>query len=587
MRQRLQTVNDIPLRLRLTLLFVLVAVLPLAVVVQVFYNHAMQVVYDKFAETNKVSLELIGERLNVVSDRIEEATVRLYSDSGVQRILKPSDDGGVDLAAYNRAAALVNNIQTEDYVHAVQLFDADLQLYAGISTRDTFRYDAAQPFNGFDRVIRLQGKLDWVGVIPSNNEYHLLVSRAINDLMTFEFRGLLVLSYREAGIRALYEPLRRNPAENIYIVDSEGKIISSNRQEAIGAAWAEQSDLPLERKPGFYSGQTNQHYYFYTTNERNLWQIVSIAPFHILEKEIGRIQYWMASLFALSIAVITIVSLFVSKWVTRPILVLTRLIQKVQQGDWTLRSDITQRDEIGSLARGYNVMVGRLNDQLKEIYAEQQKQKEMELKAMQMQMNPHFLYNSLEIIRGMAQRKHVPEIESMILHLSGFYRIALSQGKETVSLREELELTEKYLSIQRLLLQPRLVFYIEADDTLYSYEIVKLVLQPLVENAIVHGFHRDGRKACIEIIVSRQGDRIHFHISDNGVGIAPRKLDEINAMLTRNSRSEYEGYGIYNVHHRIALYYGSGYGLRYDSEADKGTTVHFSIPVTPPGRFEK
>jgi two-component system sensor histidine kinase YesM len=573
---RALTLNNMPLRLRLMILFVIIAVLPLAAMVQAFYNHSKQITLQNFTSTNKLALKLVNERLNAVLDDVEELTVGIYSDSSIQKELDDHDSQQQDIGAYNRAMVLINNIATKKNIGGVQIYDKEFQLYSPMMTA-ILDADYVKKIDWLQDVVRSGGKLEWVDIVQHNGEFLLIASRVINDLTLLTPKGMLIIGYKESGVHDLYVNLLEQPSQDLYIVDSKGRVLSSSKPERIGSAISTFLDLRLAEQAGFVQSRGVKNHYFYLANEINSWKIIGVIPDYVIGQEILKIKYFAYGLLIIGIVFVLAMSLFISKWITTPITSLTKLIVKVQEGDWSFRSNISQNDELGRLARGYNVMITRLDDQLNQIYDEQQKKNEMELKAMQMQINPHLLYNSLEIIRGMAQQEGAQHVEEMVLLLSGFYRIALSQGRETVLLMNELRLTENYLKIQQVLLKDQLDYYIEADEELYRYEVVKLILQPIVENAIVHGIKRGSGKGYIEIIASQQGNDIWFVISDNGAGIEGHKLNEINLMLTRDTNTSWEGYGIYNVHQRIRLYYGENYGLSYESETGKGTRVSIVI----------
>ena len=220
-------------------------------------------------------------------------------------------------------------------------------------------------------------------------------------------------------------------------------------------------------------------------------------------------------------------------------------------------------------------MVERLRHLIDEVLNSKIKQQEYEMRALQAQINPHFLYTSLSLINGRALMAGQDDIGRMARLLSTFYRTTLNKGKNTISVRDELENVRSYISIQFIMHSDNFDVTYAIDENALPLTMINLLLQPLVENAIMHGIdHREAPgRGKLQISCRCCGDQLIFSVSDNGPGIPAEKLDSI---LTSDSA----GYGIQNVHHRIQLFYGDGYGLRYESRIGEGTTVYLTLPQT-------
>lgn len=239
-------------------------------------------------------------------------------------------------------------------------------------------------------------------------------------------------------------------------------------------------------------------------------------------------------------------------------------------------------DEITELGMSFNIMIGQIRELLNAKVREQENLKKAELKALQAQINPHFLYNTLDTIVWMAEANRTDEVIEIVRALSSFFRIALSKGKDWISLRQEIEHVKSYLKIQKMRYRNILDYEIDVDEELLDYTILKLTLQPLVENALYHGIKtkRDGG----EIVVSaRRGehDNVVLEVCDDGVGFTPYKLAQIRAMLSGEASDiamKEGGFGLENVNKRLKLYYGQEYGLSIQSHYRGGTQVTVTIP---------
>ncbi len=283
---------------------------------------------------------------------------------------------------------------------------------------------------------------------------------------------------------------------------------------------------------------------------------------------------------------------------------LTRLEKRmsiVQGGDFGVRYFYPYQDEVGSLAKSFNCMLDEIErlvkkqeDTIQELkrerdfVAEVQKQKrKAELKALQAQINPHFLYNTLNTITWQAADKGEEEISILSSSLGRFFRISLSKGAEVISFREELDHVTSYLEIQSIRYGEKLNYDVEADEALKEYKVLKLILQPLAENSIYHGIKEKAQAGQIrihaQIIYADAGECLQICVWDNGLGIEPDILKKINCALANGETNSSEGYGIFNVNERIRLYYGEQYGLRYESQAGEWTRAILTLPAVKAG----
>jgi two-component system sensor histidine kinase YesM len=239
-------------------------------------------------------------------------------------------------------------------------------------------------------------------------------------------------------------------------------------------------------------------------------------------------------------------------------------------------------DEITELGMSFNIMIGKIKDLLDSKIKEQENLKKAELRALQAQINPHFLYNTLDTIIWMAESKKTDQVIKIVSALSDFFRISLSKGMDWITIGEEVERIRSYLTIQKMRYSDILDFKIEVDEDVAENTILKLVLQPLVENALYHGIKNKRQGGTIRVRAKRKGDdEILLEVEDDGIGFLPEKLAKLRAELEDDSgdiKLE-SGFGIGNVNKRIRLYYGKPYGLSVQSEYNAGTLVTLVIPA--------
>jgi two-component system sensor histidine kinase YesM len=247
-------------------------------------------------------------------------------------------------------------------------------------------------------------------------------------------------------------------------------------------------------------------------------------------------------------------------------------------------------DEITELGMSFNIMIAKIKDLLDAKVKEQEYLKKAELRALQAQINPHFLYNTLDTIIWMAEAKQTDRVIEIVSALSSFFRISLSKGRDWITIGEEIERTRSYLTIQKIRYRDILDFKIEIDDQILDNTILKLILQPLVENALYHGIKnkRHGGTIIVRAFQKKENE-ISLEVEDNGIGFTPEKLDLVQADLEDDSgdiRLE-AGFGIDNVNKRIKLYYGRQYGLSIRSEYRAGTCVTLLIPAMKEDTIEQ
>ena len=261
-----------------------------------------------------------------------------------------------------------------------------------------------------------------------------------------------------------------------------------------------------------------------------------------------------------------------SRFVTRRIVKIQKNMKEVENGNLNISIPVDGNDEISDLTRGFDAMVLRLDMLINEVYDSRLKEKEYEMKALQAQINPHFLYNTLSLINWKAIEADAVDISKITLALSSFYRTSLNKGKNVMSIKDEIDNMRSYLTIQQMMHDGDFDAVIDIEDGILQYNTLNLILQPLIENAIDHGIDLNtGVRGVITITGRGTEDEIILTVEDNGVGMTKEQADKI---ITKDSK----GYGVRNVNERIKLYYGEQYELKIESEIGKGTKVIVHFP---------
>ena len=277
----------------------------------------------------------------------------------------------------------------------------------------------------------------------------------------------------------------------------------------------------------------------------------------------------------------------VSGAIQKPISDMEKLSTKVSNGDLTARIDIPHVNELDTLASNLNTMTEQIDVLIKKNMEEQKNFQKAEMKALQAQITPHFLYNTFDTIVWLAEEEHTEEVVKITKAFSDFLRISLSRGHEWITIDQELDHIRNYLTIQKIRYADILNYNIDADESLMNFKIIKLVLQPLVENAIYHGIKNKRGRGELTVSVhysSESHTAIQFSVEDNGAGFTEERLGQVRNELrtgAQDSEKLFSVYGLYNVNKKLKLYYGEKTnGLIIESEAGKGSKISFTIPVT-------
>ena len=263
--------------------------------------------------------------------------------------------------------------------------------------------------------------------------------------------------------------------------------------------------------------------------------------------------------------------------ITGPIQRLRDSMARMQKGEFDhVRLEVETKNEIGVLTEAFNEMADRIRSLMEQIIYEQQEKRKSEMKALQSQINPHFLYNTLDSIIWMAEGKKNDEVVVMTASLARLLRQTIGTEEEETPISREFEYVRSYLTIQKMRYKDKLDFFMELDPSIGQEMIVKLILQPIVENAIYHGLKYKETKGMLSVMGYGTLDNIIIEIRDNGIGMDQETLDHIFEKHKVNYQSN--GVGVYNVQKRLLLYYGQGYGLSYSSTPGEGTVVTVKIP---------
>ncbi|MCX7032244.1 MAG: sensor histidine kinase [Spirochaetes bacterium] len=405
------------------------------------------------------------------------------------------------------------------------------------------------------------------------------IVKAVVDPGSHQVQGVVLIDMRLKIMEEILGDMTVGLGGFLFIVAPGGAIVYTPVNPIVYRVRDEWLDTPrtsvVRRIKGAYYQIVSQG------SDYTQWKTVGVFPLNEIMSQVSTIRYYSVIIAVITVLVALIVAVFFSNGIARPVIELRSLMKEAEEGNLAVRFDGRQEDEIGHLGKSFNAMIEEVQKLIALVYREQQSKREAELRTLQEQIKPHFLYNTLDTIQWMAQEHGAQDIVQIVGALTSLFRIALSRGKEMIPITDEMEHVRSYLIIQKARYEDKFDFTLSTDEEALSCMVLKLTVQPLVENAIYHGIKERRGHGSIQVEALRRDGMLVLRVSDDGVGMTPAKLEEVRALLTvAHPHGEgLEGYGIHNVHERIRLSFGTQYGLRFDSAPGRGTTVEILHPL--------
>lgn len=376
---------------------------------------------------------------------------------------------------------------------------------------------------------------------------------------------------------------------NLYIIDREGKIIACKDRSII------LRDLSLDSgimdqdffnglEGNFFEGKINgtNHFIFHTSLAINGWKLVLTLPLSAVEESFYKTVASVVLIAMAASIIITLLSSILLHSILNPLKKMLLSIQETRKGNLSKKVGVTGCAEVSQLCAEFNYMLDTIQDLLEKVMKEQQALRKSELKTLRAQINPHFLYNTLDSIKWLIYSNDNEKASQLISALSTFFRIGLSGGSEEIRISDEVEHVRQFLFIQKMRAGDKLNYLIDMDSDVENFMTPKLILQPIVENAILHGINKKGNDGIIKLSIKRNEDSITFEIADNGIGMEPSDVEKLKRQISQSSCGYYpknRGLALWNVNQRIKLAYGANYGVEIKSKYGVGTKISITIPV--------
>ena len=425
-------------------------------------------------------------------------------------------------------------------------------------------------------------------IISGERPWVITLSRGIRDRSgSGEKEGVFFIDLNYSAISGLCDQSTVGTKGYAFILDAKGNIVYHPQQQQLyNELQTENISLIMDTdEDTVLTGTGNDgKLYSISRSEKTGWTVVDCTNVKELLSKSRQAQ----SVYVLTAIILVIVALlfsrFMARSITLPIQKLRDSMKKVQEGDFSV-SDVVvdSKNEIGSLTKSFDVMTHRIHELMEQNVHEQEEKRKSELKALQSQINPHFLYNTLDSIIWMAEGKKNEEVVLMTASLARLLRQSISNEDEVVPIANEVEYARGYLTIQKMRYKDKLEFQIEVDSSILYIPLIKLVLQPIIENAIYHGLKYKESKGLLIVKGFMKDGNAVLQVIDDGVGMDADTLAHIYDRHKVNYHSN--GVGVYNVQKRLKLYYGDDYGITYESQKGNGTTATITIPGRQEGQI--
>lgn len=582
-----------PLSWKLFIYSAVLIIVPMIVVGVISYEKSSAVLEEQAKLHNLQAIEQVETHIEYYMRDFEVSTLKILNHPDMQRFLRMKTAEEVEQSSIR--SEIQDLIRAETYsrpdISYITVILDNVRIIDSIGMRG--RYPASQlkdeywypsvPYNGLPLLI--SRSIQW----EERKEPVISLVRRIQSPHTLQSVGMLIIdiNFRRLGeVSAKFN----DGARYFYILDSNGHYVYHPDVERIGQRTEKQGlDIILSQKVGtLVTGTDNQEFLTYSYSPNLGWTFVTSIPYRELRSEAGRIGEIIIWTVMLALAAAYVFGVGIASTIIVPIRRLQKFMKRVEVGDFSEQVQVGSKDEIGQLTQGFNKMVIRLAALVDEVYISKLKeteaslrQKEMELKVLQSHINPHFLCNSLETIRGMALAQGKEDIATMAASLGAVLGYNLRNTSPTVTVKEEINFCKVYLQIQQYRFEESFQYEVDIPDWALGLSIVKFSLQPLVENCLQHNERASGEPTCIRISAEKVSDTtFSICVSDTGAGIPEDVLARIRLDLTeKDITSGGDSLGIVNVHRRIVHLFGSEYGVQIESAVGQGTKVFITLPI--------
>lgn len=578
--------HNLSIKKKIALSYIFLILIPVCLMMGFYYTKTSSILEKGI--TNSVLQALKQTEINISYKFavVENLSDVLFMNNDLHTYLSRDDENtsiGQKIDDSNELNKIITGGQSSKDIYRVRLFVDSKKLYSG-ELINFFPLDLINKEDWYKKVVENNGRTFWRNTSRESvtkNNYADVIScmRMLRHKDRYDqLVGVLAVDIQEKDIYGIISENNVTDRQNIFIMDSDGIIISHYDKSRIGTAFFDNSEVNgrFGSEEGIFKlgGNSDAAYIIYKGIAKTGWMIVSYIPVSEINKSndvfnsVSGVIVIIISLIVFMLALFLFAA-FLTEGMNKRIRSLVHTIEK--EGIGSIEGYAASEGDMNKLEKSFEVMVKTVKELAEESFIARLNVREAELKALQAQINPHFLYNTLDMINWMAIRRNAEDISETIDSLTRYFRYSLSKGKDIVSISDELELAKAYLSIQKKRFGDIFSVEFHVGKDVKQFKIPKLIIQPVIENAILHGIQeRDDKNGLIKILAEKNRDDIIISVKDNGIGIKEEKLRDL---LKDGMQSGNGSYGLYNINERIRLFCGDEYGIGITSTEGEGTTV--------------
>lgn len=557
---------------RLLISFLIAILVPSLFVGIYSFRQVSQAIEEEVRHSVNQSVEMVNQNISShISQAVELSTV-VYINPTVQRIMSRQSPTSWtqlqdDLRELREHLANVTRYQE---MYTVRLFYQDRGQFPKEFAIPELQSDVLLTGSAYTSLSSPSG-MGWTTepLLPHllKGEPYITLVRELRGMEDSRHLGVITVSMSEKRLWQIIENVKFGQSGFVFIMDEQGRVVSHHNKSLLGEdlSLKPYASQVLEDQSGDFFAKVNgeEYLFVYEQIEGTPWKLVGFSNTRELTSRVDAIRnatiFAALSCFGLAI----LYSIYTSGWFSKRIKDLIKAMRKIERGNWGTQLTLSgsKPDEISQLYSHFNRMSLELSQHVESVKEANRKMREAELRALQHQINPHFLYNTLDSINWMAATRYqATDISLMVTSLANLFRLSLNKSNEITTVHDEIEHVKCYVIIQKIRFDNEFELRVEADPEIENAGMIKLILQPLVENSIIHGFHGIDYPGNINIRISRQGELLILEVADNGVGC---DREQMNLLLRNPGSADSKGYGLRNVNERIKLLYGPSYGLQF------------------------
>ena len=592
--------RNIPIKRKLLLVLYIQIFIPLILVAFFSFKNSEEIISKKSLAYSNDIISLIELRLQDTLRNMNKVTQELATDSRIYSALL-SDDNESKLNNYEMTSQLknvfLNIVLTRPEVESICIVTNKRKFYTydSNSTDTNIKSTVMQNYTKIINTAKSSNnKLAWFLDSKDSVVQGAYVVKLIYDKDDFTEIGMMVVQINKSFLETVLQGLETEVMQNTAVLSEDDEIIISkdatnaNGYEKVISSIAESKNTLAEKKIKFYEDPNKKLFIAYTALTEPNWRIVTYIPLKQLYSDVNSLRDRILILCICMMLFLGVTSILVSIDFLKPIKKLVKAMERMSIDNIkNSYIEVDRTDELGFLHKTFNNMAKEIDHLVNWIYREQLTRKEAEIKALQSQINPHFLFNTLESINWMARLNNVPEISDTVSDLSSLLEASIGRDDKLITMEEEFIYIDKYINLLKRRFDDRITLIKEIDPTVLYLTIPRLLIQPLIENAVQHGIENNRSNGIITLTAKMNEDNITIEVIDNGSGISNEDLIRLNKGLEMDNATYFKTFGskksksigIENVNRRIKLFYGENYGVKIESKQHIYTKVSVILPV--------